>query len=168
MTSNQKVLAVVGGIVGAMVLMTGVAYVATNTDFSFTNKNKPEPGWTLVSTADDGALWVVNDSSINVEDNRYVQAWIMESFDRRQKDGTQSTKLLTIVDCQTRQYMFTSGASTDGPMGHGAGVSVIGKTPVRSAPPGTNIAHTVDYVCQAIRPVSDSQPAVNSKPLTEI
>ena len=115
-----------------------------------------DPGWTLVSNADTGDKWYVNDSTVTYEDNRYVGVWIMANLAKTEENGTRSFKAKTIFDCQTHQYRFMQFNTARGQNGHGESNGSEGATPVSNAPPGSNIDNIAEYVC---KPLYSNQPS---------
>ena len=145
LTKKQQVAAVISAVVvGTAALTGGLNYLHNQ------KQDLLDPNWTLVSNADDGGRWYIDNSTLTYEDNRYVQGWVLLSQAKSDKDGTRSVKFNTIFDCQGRQYRFMSGAGTDGPNGHGAGTGILEAGPTRDLPPGSNVANVADYVCSNI------------------
>ena len=158
LTNNAKIG--IGAVAGAVVVgVAALSYVGYQVKLA---EEAIDPAWTLVSNSDDGSKWYVNDSSLKYEDGRYVQGWELLSQAKTDKDGTRSTKMLVIYDCQGRQYRIMSGSSTAGPNGRGAGTGTFGAGPTRNIPPGTNADNVLDYVCKPLynnsQPSSDNQP----------
>lgn len=150
MTQGKIVGLAAGGLLAALLAVAGVGYIVQP-------QETLDPGWTLVSTADTGDRWYVNDASTSYEDGRYAETWIMNNQARADKDGTRSYKAQVIFDCQNRKYRFMSLVTAKGQNGHGESNGTEGAGPTRNMPPGTNIAHVADYVCQPLyqRPASD-------------
>lgn len=158
MTQVKKIGLAAGGLLAALLVTAGIGYVI--------QPQEPlDPGWTLVSTADTGDRWYVNDASTTYEDGRYAQTWVMNNQAKADKDGTRSYKVDVIFDCASRQYRFMSFTGANGQNGHGKVVSTDGAGPTRNMPPGTNIANVADYVCQPLyqRPASDSHSHATSE-----
>ena len=143
----NKPVIIAGGVVVALGL---VALSSVGYQKYVDSKETADANWTLISNADDGGKWYVDESTFNYEGGRYAGGWIMLSQARADKDGTRSIKFKTIFDCQDRKYRFMQGSGTDGINGRGAGTGSFPAGHTRDIPPSTNISNVADYICRPL------------------